>query len=140
MEQVVVMKTEISNLVHMTRFLNNLHQVLSYSTDQKATMGIKLDIYVFITVSGSIPLLVDFWSLRVSTGQQSVLLDIFIVAVAILCNYYESLGYPPFFTILFTPIGFLAPEDYFLIIQLSNVLNLSVPDDSYSRNMSCAII
>jgi hypothetical protein len=41
---------------------------------------------------------------------------VFIVAVAILCNYYESLGYPPFFTILFTPLGFLAPEDYFLII------------------------
>lgn len=26
-----------------------------------------------------------------------MLLDTFIVAVAILCNYYENLGYPPFF-------------------------------------------
>jgi hypothetical protein len=50
-------------------------------------MRTKFDIYVFITIAGSLPLLVDYWSPRVSSAQQSVLrhihglLDIFFIEI-----------------------------------------------------------
>jgi len=36
------MKTLISNLVHTTRFWNNLHQLCSYSNDWSAKLSINL--------------------------------------------------------------------------------------------------
>jgi hypothetical protein len=38
--------------------------------------------------------------------------------------------------ILFKPFGFPAPKD-FTIIWLSNILYLSVPDEGFSRILSC---
>ena len=44
----------------------------------------------------------------------------------------------PILAILFRPFGFLAPKG-FKIIWLSNILDLSVPDEGYCRNASCAL-
>jgi len=42
--------------------------------------------------------------------------------------------------ILYSPFGCIASKDFLnKIIWLSNILVLSVPDESYSRNASCAL-
>jgi hypothetical protein len=40
--------------------------------------------------------------------------------------------------ILFKPFGLLAPKT-FKIIWFSNLSTLSIPDEGYSRNVSCAL-
>ena len=37
------------------------------------------------------------------------------------------------------PFGLLAPKDFLMIIWLSKILNMSLPDAGYSRNTLCAL-